>query len=128
MSKYISDIEETTQYVSNRIQGWNSTYKKLKELRWKRNLYAHEGRIEYNEADIRWLECFYERIMSQEDPLALKFKLNSKPKIQNRDNSLPTSSSNSEPINNRENKLHKTLVFLVAAWLLGIVFFLCIFS
>lgn len=43
ISKYIEDLESASYATIRKIPSWESTYKKLKELRWKRNKYVHEG-------------------------------------------------------------------------------------
>jgi hypothetical protein len=71
---YIDDMEEKlsgSRYVYN----WQDDLKMLKHYRWLRNQIAHE--IDVNEDDsctkddIEWINGFYDRIMKQEDPLAL---------------------------------------------------------
>lgn len=72
ISKYIEDMEMTSYITRSKIPAWESTYKKLKELRWKRNQYVHEGNVEFDNEDTEWLVAFYQKIISGEDPLSLK--------------------------------------------------------
>ena len=74
VTAYIDDMEEKlsgSRYVYN----WQDDLKMLKHYRWLRNQIAHE--IDVNEDDsctkddIEWINGFYDRIMKQEDPLAL---------------------------------------------------------
>lgn len=57
------------------VPGWEEDLKKLKYYRHIRNQIAHDpGCTEGNlcqPGDARWLTCFYNRILRQEDPLAL---------------------------------------------------------
>lgn len=72
ISVYIEDMEATSNVTQNKIPMWENTYKKLKELRWKRNQYVHEGSVEFNREDAEWLAEFYKNIISGEDPLSKK--------------------------------------------------------
>ena len=74
VTAYIDDMEDKpsgSRYVYN----WQNDLKMLKHYRWLRNQIAHE--IDVNEDDsctkddIEWINGFYDRIMKQEDPLAL---------------------------------------------------------
>lgn len=74
ITAYIDSMESISngsRYVSN----WNSTLKRLKELRHIRNTYAHEIGTSYEDIcssyDIEWLDDFYRSIMNTTDPLAL---------------------------------------------------------
>jgi len=75
ISRYIEDMEQTNRVIQAKIHLWTSTYKKLKELRWKRNQLVHEGNVEYDDADIVWLRWFYQQIMDAKDPLSVKHQL-----------------------------------------------------
>ncbi len=92
ISRYIEDMEQTNRVIQAKIHLWTSTYKKLKELRWKRNQLVHEGNVEYDDADIVWLRWFYQQIMDAKDPLSVKHQL-----LQQQIN------SNMPVINRREN-------------------------
>lgn len=72
ISKYIEDMEATSYVTQSRISLWENTYKKLKELRWKRNQYVHEGNIEFDNEDTEWLSDFYQKIINGKDPLSIK--------------------------------------------------------
>ncbi len=75
VSLYIEDMEQTPHSVASLIPGWDSDLKNLKRLRSIRNSIAHdtEGEMRsYEEADIMALKTFYNRIMTQRDPLGLR--------------------------------------------------------
>ncbi|MDE7363931.1 MAG: hypothetical protein K2N27_03435 [Ruminococcus sp.] len=63
------------------VSGWNEDLKQLKHYRWIRNQIVHEpGCTEENmceSGDMQWLDNFYSRIMSTNDPLALYRKARS---------------------------------------------------
>lgn len=63
-------IHNGAKYVSS----WDATLRKLKELRHIRNNYAHEVGTTYTDictqADIDWLNNFYNAILHTEDALA----------------------------------------------------------
>lgn len=78
VTEYISEMEQTSQYDSERIPGWNADLKELKRVRHIRNNMAHEGSFdsaECTEDDVDFLNSFRDRILKAEDPLALKHKL-----------------------------------------------------
>ena len=63
---YISEMESTSQYDSNKIQGWDADLKKLKRVRHIRNGMAHEGSFNEEvctEDDIFFIKSFYDRIL-----------------------------------------------------------------
>lgn len=91
ISRYIEDMEQTNRVIQAKIHLWTSTYKKLKELRWKRNQLVHEGNVEYDDADIVWLRWFYQQIMDAKDPLSVKHQL------------LQQQINSHMPVNRREN-------------------------
>lgn len=91
ISRYIEDMEQTNRVIQAKIHLWTSTYKKLKELRWKRNQLVHEGNVEYDDADIVWLRWFYQQIMDAKDPLSVKYQL------------LQQQINSNMPVNRREN-------------------------
>ena len=75
VSLYIEDMEQTPSYVARRIPEWYSDLKNLKRFRAIRNSIAHDSDGEmrsYEEADVEALKEFYDRIMTQRDPLALR--------------------------------------------------------
>ncbi len=80
LSTYIDEMlgkPNGSYYVS----GWNEDLKQLKHYRWVRNQIVHEpGCTEENmcePSDAQWLDHFYSRIMSTNDPLALYHKARS---------------------------------------------------
>lgn len=76
VSEYIRLMEADFIKGSSKIQGWKRDYDNLKHIRWIRNQLAHE--VSYDSEicsvnEYEWLEEFYERLLSTEDPLtALK--------------------------------------------------------
>lgn len=63
------------------VSGWNEDLKQLKHYRWVRNQIVHEpGCTEENmcePGDVQWLDDYYSRIMSTDDPLAVYRKARS---------------------------------------------------
>lgn len=96
ISRYIEDMEQTNRVIQAKIHLWTSTYKKLKELRWKRNQLVHEGNVEYDDADIVWLRWFYQQIMGAKDPLSVKHQL------------LQQQINSNMPVNRRENVIFES--------------------
>ena len=78
VTKYISEMEATSQYDADRIPNWKTDLKQLKNVRHIRNNIAHDGSFSVDvctEEDVGFIKKFYERILKTEDPLALKRKL-----------------------------------------------------
>ncbi len=78
VSEYIRLMEAVFNRGSVKIQGWKSDYDNLKHIRWIRNQLAHEVSYDSDicaETDYEWLESFYERLFSAEDPLAMLRKI-----------------------------------------------------
>lgn len=73
ISVYIENMEQIPN-AGNKIQGWDSAYKKLKHYRYIRNQIAHENYATEenmsNETDIEWIENFHRQILETNDPLA----------------------------------------------------------
>ncbi len=85
VTAYIEEMERTPRGASC-AQGWAGDYKQLKHYRWVRNQIAHDPACDEDNMcvpeDGAWLECFYNRIMEQTDPLSLYRKATTpKPKI-----------------------------------------------
>ena len=60
------------------VHGWKEDYLQLKRYRHIRNRIAHENDIDEfdicSDQDEIWLRAFYQRIMTQKDPLGLYYK------------------------------------------------------
>lgn len=83
VSAYIEDMDRRTD-GGRTVAGWNSDFKRLKEVRHKRNLIAHEPDCSEetvaDDADTQWVEAFRARILSESDPLTLYRKAKQPPK------------------------------------------------
>lgn len=76
---YIEDMEHTPFSVARMIPNWNSDLKKLKYLLYLRNQISHDintspGSLATSD-DTLWIQSFYQRLLNQSDPLALKHQL-----------------------------------------------------
>lgn len=81
VSEYIRLMEDDFIKGSSNIQGWKRDFDNLKHIRWIRNQLAHE--VSYDSEicsvnEYEWLEEFYERLFSAEDPLAVLRKIEMK--------------------------------------------------
>ncbi len=81
VSEYIRLMDTDFIRGSTNIRGWKSDYNNLKHIRWIRNQLAHE--VSYNSdicsvIDYEWLEEFYKRLFSSDDPLATLRKIDMK--------------------------------------------------
>lgn len=82
ISQYISDMEQTPLYTAGKISGWNGDLNNLKRVRHLRNKMVHDVDdydSVYEPEDLEFLRTFYQRIISQNDPLALRAQLTKKP-------------------------------------------------
>ena len=74
---YIEDMESTTN-GDYHVLGWKDDYVLLKKYRHIRNQIAHENDMDEDSLcsteDATWLQTFYQRIMTQSDPLALYYQ------------------------------------------------------
>ena len=74
VSAYIDEMKQLPDGV-RRVPGWEADLKRLEQYRGIRNRIVHEpGYTEENMCepeDVVWLENFYDRILHQQDPLAL---------------------------------------------------------
>ncbi len=78
VSEYIRLMESCFNRGSSSVQGWKSDYDNLKHVRWIRNQLAHE--VSYDSDicssdDYEWLDGFYKRLFSTDDPLAMLRKM-----------------------------------------------------
>ena len=74
---YLEDMER----ISNgayQVPGWKENYLELKHYRHIRNQIAHENYADEDtmcsDEDVAWVENFHQRILMQNDPLALYYK------------------------------------------------------
>ena len=69
---YINEMQQAG-YASRSIPGWSGDLANLKRVRHIRNILVHEPDHEvwYDESDIEFIKGFYQRILNQQDPLAL---------------------------------------------------------
>lgn len=74
VTTYIDTMEQITN-GARYVPTWNTTLRRLKELRHIRNNHSHEVGTSYTDictpADIEWLNNFYAAIMNTTDPLAM---------------------------------------------------------
>ena len=78
ISQYISDMEQTPLYTAGKISGWDGDLNNLKRVRHLRNKMVHDVDdydSVYEPEDLEFLRTFYQRIISQNDPLALRAQL-----------------------------------------------------
>lgn len=75
VTAYINEMERTAKNGWVFVEGWNKDLSTLKRLRHIRNNIAHTpGYSEENSVspeDVKWLDDFYDRIISNSDPLSI---------------------------------------------------------
>ena len=72
VSEYISQMERAAPWIRTYIPCWDEDYRTLKRLRWLRNRIAHEtSSTDCDINDIERFEDFYNRLLIQQDPLAV---------------------------------------------------------
>ena len=99
ISHYITDMEQTSPYTAERIPGWSNDLANLKRVRHIRNKMVHDA-DDYDDAyepeDLEFIKQFYQRILTQQDPLAERNRLNKKtsqPKQKEADTSVNVAST-----------------------------------
>lgn len=73
VSEYIQQMESDNIKGNFYLSTWKEDYSQLKQMRWIRNQLAHEVGYDSDicsEEDYYWLENFYNRLFSRDDPLA----------------------------------------------------------
>lgn len=88
VTQYINEMEQKSGYASRKIPDWDKDLDNLKHVRHIRNNLVHESddTIDYDLSDIEFIKAFYQKIISQQDPLALLRKQDVRalqPKISN---------------------------------------------
>lgn len=77
VSGYIADMEDLKNDMFS-VPEWKDDYYKLKHYRYIRNRISHDNDADEESLcsieDTRWIENFYQKIISQSDPLALNRK------------------------------------------------------
>ncbi len=98
ISAYIADMEAKTAMGHYLVPSWDSDYKSLKHVRWVRNQIAHESDVlQLSEtSDLSFVQDFYDRILSEADPLTLLRKAEARQKavrVNSQSQSRPSQSS-----------------------------------
>lgn len=76
VSEYISQMEGVSVYKRCRAPSWEQDYRALKRTRWLRNQIAHElTAADCTIADVEYLRDFHDRLLRQQDPLAVLRKV-----------------------------------------------------
>ena len=125
VSSYIEEMKNTltgSRYVS----GWDDDLRQLKHYRWVRNQIAHdpgctEETMCYPE-DVEWLDHFYSRIMSGNDPLTLYRKVQ-KPQTISRPRQTYTQSAHRTtytPHHSTRKDLEGCLFYAIGALMMGL--------
>ncbi len=74
VSQYISDMESRSGFNTTYVPGWDRDYRRLKEIRHIRNSMVHDTTDDgtnYSDEDVKFLQDFYERLMSGSDPITM---------------------------------------------------------
>lgn len=137
LSAYI-DAMINTRDGSYLVEGWDEDLKQLKRYRWIRNHIVHEpGCSEDNMCkpyDTMWLDNFYFRIMSQDDPLALYRKATTTPHVKKTTHphtSKPKTCTHAQQNKSKHRKRQKhdgCLIFAVAVFTVAVILLLVLLS
>ena len=93
VTQYIEEMERTSPYLARKVFGWKEDYDSLKHVRHIRNAMVHDDSdydTAYTFEDVQFLKNFYNRVMNQQDPLALLRKQNEAARAKNKAISEPT--------------------------------------
>ena len=72
VTDYIEQLNETPVTVRYWLTEWNDEYRQLKHIRWLRNQITHStGYVECTQSDLDWLKDFHNRLLTQQDLLAM---------------------------------------------------------
>lgn len=78
ISTYIAIMDDAPIDARRLCNDWDSVYRSLKRLRWKRNKLVHEvGTLEdafIEQDDLNYVVYFYNQILSTNDPLNVVYK------------------------------------------------------
>ena len=90
---YINDMELNSGYASRIVPDWDKDIAYLKRVRHIRNNLVHESDevVDYDSSDIEFMKTFYQKIITQQDPLALLRKNASKSIKPQKSNSIKES-------------------------------------
>lgn len=119
VTSYIEHMDNI-KYASYSIPNFNDDYKALKKYRHIRNQIVHDNNASEalltNNNDLAWLNNFYQRVLSSNDPLSL-YRKNIKQKA-----SRQTTHSNSKPIETTKKRCScSLLVALITVLIIGII-------
>ena len=130
ISSYIEEMKTLPGYRC--VSGWNEDLERLKHYRWMRNQIVHEPDCSEETmcepGDVEWLDCFYDRIMHQTDPLALYLQATKpQPAVKSTqtaqaDHSKPTYSAPSDQSQNTLKTAFKWIAFLIIIIFLVVIF------
>lgn len=126
ITNYIDDLESLSNCINIPESVFYDTCKKLKELRWKRNQYAHEGVVKYNQADTEWLSYFYQTILAGKDPLTLIRKSQGKYIIQHSATGISGNNENQGVVEENDTKISTVLIIIVVLVAIEITLGICL--
>lgn len=92
VTQYIDEMDRTSPFSARKIFGWTEDYESLKHVRHIRNAMVHDDSdydTDYTFEDVQFMKNFYDRIMNQQDPLALLRKQNEAARAKNKAISEP---------------------------------------
>ncbi|MBP5362254.1 MAG: hypothetical protein J6Y71_04425 [Ruminococcus sp.] len=78
VSEYLRIMDSCFNNGNLKVRGWKTDYESLKHARWIRNQLSHEVGFDSDicsSDDYEWLDEFYRRLFSADDPLAVLRKL-----------------------------------------------------
>ena len=75
VTAYINDMQCCTANEKRLVHNWDVELNKLKHLRWLRNQIVHPNNsYEVTQQDLIDIKTFYNKLLTQQDPLALLYK------------------------------------------------------
>lgn len=126
VSGYISDMEDLETEILS-VPEWKDDYYKLKHYRYIRNQIAHENDADEetlcSSEDIKWVEDFHAKIMTQNDPLALHYQKSATNRVLLKNSATEDAYEvHYKSSNTKENKRNSN------SFILGVVFLLVILT
>lgn len=127
VSEYINRMEQTSPHMQCSIPSWDNDYRMLKRICWLRNQVAHTVAVtDCTVGDVEYLRNFHDRLLVQQDPLAILEKVKRKIKQPTYQRAVVVQKSVPRPYNSDDTKPSSRWVGLLCGALAALALILCI--
>ena len=127
VTAYINDMQYRTDYEKRLVYNWDAEFKKLKHLRWLRNQIVHPNNsYEVTQQDLIDIRIFHNKLLKQQDPLALLRKEIAKANKEQRELKLQLKNSQKKTqqpsYDNKENDNSEIIILSLVAVAIVVIF------